>query len=209
MFGQFEFECELEFELEFDGVVIDDEPLDDPDEDDDFPLAALAIAAPPTAIAPTTTTAASVFRMRLAIYHLLSYTSPSSQPLDRVRTMRRAEEASKNRDGTPPPTRASTTTDACADSRPRSRSSLCSALPAACARPGPRRRQVRIVGTRRGVAARSRRTCRAAANGGWLHGNLTTFLTGIVHPLPIAATPGGALLVGDWETGTIYRITRA
>jgi hypothetical protein len=76
MFGQCEFEWEFEFGLEFDcdGVVTLDEPPDDPDEDDDFPLAAFAIAAPPTARAPTTTTAASVFCMRVSIDHLPSRT---------------------------------------------------------------------------------------------------------------------------------------
>jgi hypothetical protein len=71
MFGQCEFECEFEFEFEpeLDCVVVDD-PLEEPD--DDVPLlAALAIAAPPTAIAPTTPTAASVFCMRVTMYHLL------------------------------------------------------------------------------------------------------------------------------------------
>jgi glucose/arabinose dehydrogenase len=33
------------------------------------------------------------------------------------------------------------------------------------------------------------------------------FLTGIATPLAVATTRGGALLVGDWSTGTIYRIT--
>ena len=63
MFGQFEFGLGLE--LDCDGVVIVDEPPDDSDEDDDFPLAALAIAAPPTAIAPTMTAATSVFCIRV------------------------------------------------------------------------------------------------------------------------------------------------
>jgi glucose/arabinose dehydrogenase len=37
-------------------------------------------------------------------------------------------------------------------------------------------------------------------------GVATTFLTGIANPLPVAATAHGAVLVGDWATGTIYRI---
>jgi glucose/arabinose dehydrogenase len=32
------------------------------------------------------------------------------------------------------------------------------------------------------------------------------FLTGIANPLPVIATPGGDVLVGDWSSGTIYRI---
>ena len=41
-------------------------------------------------------------------------------------------------------------------------------------------------------------------------GSVEPFLTGIHNPLAIAPAPGGrALLVGDWATGTIYRIERA
>jgi glucose/arabinose dehydrogenase len=36
---------------------------------------------------------------------------------------------------------------------------------------------------------------------------VTPFLTGIASPLAIALAPDGSLLVGDWSTGTIYRIT--
>jgi hypothetical protein len=73
MFGQWcecEFEFGLEFDCDWDGVVDDDEPPD-PDEDDEFPLAALAIAAPPNAIAPTSKTAASTFCILVTINHLL------------------------------------------------------------------------------------------------------------------------------------------
>jgi glucose/arabinose dehydrogenase len=38
-------------------------------------------------------------------------------------------------------------------------------------------------------------------------GTVTPFLTGIANPLAIALAPDGSLLVGDWSTGTIYRIT--
>ena len=38
-------------------------------------------------------------------------------------------------------------------------------------------------------------------------GTAQPFLTGIQRPLPLLTTPDGALLVGDWETGKIYRIT--
>ncbi len=37
-------------------------------------------------------------------------------------------------------------------------------------------------------------------------GRVTPFLTGIQNPLAIARGPDGSLLVGDWATGTIYRI---
>ena len=37
-------------------------------------------------------------------------------------------------------------------------------------------------------------------------GTAQPFLTGIANPLPVATTVGGVVLVGDWSTGTIYRI---
>jgi glucose/arabinose dehydrogenase len=37
-------------------------------------------------------------------------------------------------------------------------------------------------------------------------GSVAAFLTGFQHPLPVAFTSGGALLVGDWGSGLIYRI---
>ena len=37
-------------------------------------------------------------------------------------------------------------------------------------------------------------------------GTAKPFLTGIANPLPVVATTDGAVLVGDWSTGTIYRI---
>jgi glucose/arabinose dehydrogenase len=41
-------------------------------------------------------------------------------------------------------------------------------------------------------------------------GSVTPLLTGIRNPLAIALAPGGrSLLVGDWATGTIYRVERA
>jgi glucose/arabinose dehydrogenase len=36
--------------------------------------------------------------------------------------------------------------------------------------------------------------------------SVTPFLTGIHNPLAIVLSPDGSLLVGDWATGTIYRI---
>jgi glucose/arabinose dehydrogenase len=38
-------------------------------------------------------------------------------------------------------------------------------------------------------------------------GHATPYLTGIRSPLPLIRAPDGALLVGDWATGRIYRIT--
>jgi hypothetical protein len=37
-------------------------------------------------------------------------------------------------------------------------------------------------------------------------GVATTFLTGLKNPVPVVATSGGGLLVGDWTTGTVYLI---
>jgi hypothetical protein len=34
----------------------------------------------------------------------------------------------------------------------------------------------------------------------------STALTGFTNPLPLVATPDGAVLVGDWSTGVVYRI---
>ena len=43
------------------------------------------------------------------------------------------------------------------------------------------------------------------SDGGADSGSVKSFLTGIRNPLPVAATDG-ALLVGDWSSGTIYRV---
>jgi len=37
-------------------------------------------------------------------------------------------------------------------------------------------------------------------------GDVSTFLTGLVNPLPVLALQAGGVLVGDWTTGTIYRV---
>jgi glucose/arabinose dehydrogenase len=37
-------------------------------------------------------------------------------------------------------------------------------------------------------------------------GTTRTYVTGLQHPLPLLATATGAVLVGDWETGVIYRV---
>jgi len=39
-------------------------------------------------------------------------------------------------------------------------------------------------------------------------GRVTDFAEGFPHPLALAVDPWGALLVADWETGVIYRISR-
>jgi glucose/arabinose dehydrogenase len=39
-----------------------------------------------------------------------------------------------------------------------------------------------------------------------LHGIVTPFLTGIANPLAVTLAPNRSLLVGDWASGTIYRI---
>ena len=61
---------------------------------------------------------------------------------------------------------------------------------------GARRR----VGDRQGPArgARPRRFD--------LTGTVEPFLTGLTQPVPVISAPDGAVLVGDWGTGTIYRI---
>ncbi len=38
-------------------------------------------------------------------------------------------------------------------------------------------------------------------------GTAAPFITGLTNPVPVAVAPDGTLLVGDWGTGTIYRIT--
>ncbi|HTA33073.1 MAG TPA: hypothetical protein VK721_06580 [Solirubrobacteraceae bacterium] len=38
-------------------------------------------------------------------------------------------------------------------------------------------------------------------------GSVTPLLTGIKNPLAVTLAPAGSLLVGDWATGTIYRLT--
>src|SRR4051794_6411662 len=40
-------------------------------------------------------------------------------------------------------------------------------------------------------------------------GASTTFLSALSHALPLAVAPDGSLLVGDWGTGVVYRITDA
>jgi glucose/arabinose dehydrogenase len=45
--------------------------------------------------------------------------------------------------------------------------------------------------------------------GSTYEGSVTPFLAGMRNPLAISLAPDRSLLVGDWATGTIYRIRRA
>ena len=40
-------------------------------------------------------------------------------------------------------------------------------------------------------------------------GTVEPFLTGLTQPVPVATAPDGSVFVGDWGTGTIYRIAAA
>ncbi len=48
---------------------------------------------------------------------------------------------------------------------------------------------------------------RLDAVGATYTGDVETLLTGFENPVPVILDPDGALLVGDWTTGTVYRIT--
>jgi glucose/arabinose dehydrogenase len=48
-----------------------------------------------------------------------------------------------------------------------------------------------------------------AAEGEVYSGTVQPFLSGLTNPVPVAAAPDGAILVGDWGTGTIYRVAPA
>jgi len=43
-------------------------------------------------------------------------------------------------------------------------------------------------------------------DGSIVDGTATTFLSGLTNPVPVATGPDGAIYVGDWGTGVIYRI---
>jgi glucose/arabinose dehydrogenase len=45
-------------------------------------------------------------------------------------------------------------------------------------------------------------------SGSTYKGTTAAFLTGLKDPLPVLTTGDGAVLVGDWTTGTVYRIAR-
>jgi glucose/arabinose dehydrogenase len=40
-------------------------------------------------------------------------------------------------------------------------------------------------------------------------GTVKPFITGLQNPMPVVTAPDGALVLGDWSTGTVYRITSA
>jgi glucose/arabinose dehydrogenase len=48
-----------------------------------------------------------------------------------------------------------------------------------------------------------------ASGSGYAAARPTVLVSGLANPLPLVTTPGGALLVGAWGSGTIYRIARA
>ena len=47
------------------------------------------------------------------------------------------------------------------------------------------------------------------ADGDMYRGTVEPFLTGLTNPVPVAAAPDGALFVGDWGTGVVYRVAPA
>ncbi len=48
---------------------------------------------------------------------------------------------------------------------------------------------------------------RLTQHGSTYSGAVSTFLTGLQNPLPVLSLPDGSVLVGDWATGTVYRVT--
>jgi len=70
----------------------------------------------------------------------------------------------------------------------------------------------RAVGTAALVAEWAKgRVMRVALtrDGGSYRGSAGVLLTGLQDPLPVVLDPAGGLLVGDWGTGTIYRVSAA
>ena len=66
------------------------------------------------------------------------------------------------------------------------------------------------IGTSAIVAEWQRSLVRRVALSGARHTRgsaATPFLRGMTNPLPVVVTPDGALLVGDWSDGRVYRIT--
>jgi glucose/arabinose dehydrogenase len=47
------------------------------------------------------------------------------------------------------------------------------------------------------------------ATGDGYAGSVADFIGGLQHPVPVLVAPDGSLLIGDWGTGTVYRITPA
>ncbi len=56
------------------------------------------------------------------------------------------------------------------------------------------------------VAKVQRVALERSGSGSGYAGSVEPFLTGIRNPLAVALAPGHSLLVGDWATGTIYRV---
>jgi glucose/arabinose dehydrogenase len=54
-------------------------------------------------------------------------------------------------------------------------------------------------------SAKVQRVLLSRAGAGYT-GSVTPFLTGIRNPLALTLTPDSSLLIGDWATGTIYRV---
>jgi glucose/arabinose dehydrogenase len=48
-----------------------------------------------------------------------------------------------------------------------------------------------------------------ANDGGTYRSTVSPFLTGLQNPVPVIVSPDGAILVGDWGTGVVYRIASA
>ena len=48
-----------------------------------------------------------------------------------------------------------------------------------------------------------------ATNGSTYTGTVRPFLTGLKNPVPVMLSSRGAILVGDWATGTVYSIAKA
>src|SRR4051794_10692334 len=57
-------------------------------------------------------------------------------------------------------------------------------------------------------SAHGRRVVRFTLSPQGKAGRVTTFATGLPHPLALTPAPDGSLLLADWQQGTIYRISR-
>jgi glucose/arabinose dehydrogenase len=69
-----------------------------------------------------------------------------------------------------------------------------------------------VVGTAAIVAEWATGTVQRVAltrDGSAYTGSVTPFLTGFEHPEPVVVGPDGALYIGDWQSGTVYRIALA
>jgi glucose/arabinose dehydrogenase len=43
-------------------------------------------------------------------------------------------------------------------------------------------------------------------SGSMTTGTVGPFITGMANPVPVLHAPDGSLFIGDWKTGTIYRV---